>query len=186
MPPPLIKSENKIVDFYYGRWYIFCWISLDACQNEPIFVLSSKRMTSVGFEPTPTKTTALTLRLRPLGHDVVTWKRHINHHNHVKHIFFCSSQFFLSSSFRVTFYCSSSFLFWRKFTPTNDRVLCTTQDPTNIFSLHPVFHYRFIAIVPSGLFARSVNSWVNGSCFEYVERNWLKRKQLKRNNASWR
>jgi hypothetical protein len=25
----------------------------------------------VGFEPTPTKTTALTLRLRPLGHDVV-------------------------------------------------------------------------------------------------------------------
>jgi hypothetical protein len=28
-------------------------------------------MTSVGFEPTPTKTTALTLRLRPLGHDVV-------------------------------------------------------------------------------------------------------------------
>ena len=31
----------------------------------------SKRMTSVGFEPTPTKTTALTLRLRPLGHDVV-------------------------------------------------------------------------------------------------------------------
>ena len=32
----------------------------------------SKRMTSVGFEPTPTKTTALTLRLRPLGHDVDT------------------------------------------------------------------------------------------------------------------
>lgn len=27
-------------------------------------------MTSVGFEPTPIKTTALTLRLRPLGHDV--------------------------------------------------------------------------------------------------------------------
>ena len=27
-------------------------------------------MTSVGFEPTPMKTTALTLRLRPLGHDV--------------------------------------------------------------------------------------------------------------------
>eukprot|EP00978_Attheya_sp_CCMP212_P016619 scaffold43696_cov48-Attheya_sp.AAC.8 len=31
----------------------------------------SKRMTSVGFEPTPMKTTALTSRLRPLGHDVV-------------------------------------------------------------------------------------------------------------------
>ena len=30
-----------------------------------------KKLTSVGFEPTPTKTTALTLRLRPLGHDVL-------------------------------------------------------------------------------------------------------------------
>ena len=29
-------------------------------------------MTSVGFEPTPVKTTALTLRLRPLGHEVLT------------------------------------------------------------------------------------------------------------------
>ena len=28
-------------------------------------------MTRVGFEPTPMKTTALTLRLRPLGHRVV-------------------------------------------------------------------------------------------------------------------
>ena len=30
-----------------------------------------KALTSVGFEPTPMKTTALTLRLRPLGHDVI-------------------------------------------------------------------------------------------------------------------
>ena len=29
------------------------------------------RMMSVGFEPTPMKTTALTLRLRPLGHDIL-------------------------------------------------------------------------------------------------------------------
>ena len=28
------------------------------------------KMTRVGFEPTPMKTTALTLRLRPLGHRV--------------------------------------------------------------------------------------------------------------------
>jgi hypothetical protein len=30
-----------------------------------------KSMTSVGFEPTPMKTTALTLRLRPLGQKVL-------------------------------------------------------------------------------------------------------------------
>ena len=29
------------------------------------------KVTSAGFEPAPMKTTALTLRLRPLGHDVV-------------------------------------------------------------------------------------------------------------------
>ena len=34
------------------------------------------KVTSVGFEPTPTKTTALTLRLRPLGHDVMVAGRH--------------------------------------------------------------------------------------------------------------
>ena len=28
---------------------------------------------SVGFEPTPMKTTALTLRLRPLGHDILLY-----------------------------------------------------------------------------------------------------------------
>lgn len=31
----------------------------------------AKQMMSVGFEPTPMKTTALTLRLRPLGHDIL-------------------------------------------------------------------------------------------------------------------
>jgi hypothetical protein len=36
-------------------------------------------MTSVGFEPTPTKTTALTLRLRPLGHDVDVKNRNVAH-----------------------------------------------------------------------------------------------------------
>ncbi len=30
-----------------------------------------QKVTRVGFEPTPMKTTALTLRLRPLGHRVV-------------------------------------------------------------------------------------------------------------------
>ena len=38
------------------------------------------KVTPVGFEPTPMKTTALTLRLRPLGHSVfaVTSSRHQN------------------------------------------------------------------------------------------------------------
>ena len=37
----------------------------DDCMDIKLVVLMS-----VGFEPTPTKTTALTLRLRPLGHDI--------------------------------------------------------------------------------------------------------------------
>jgi hypothetical protein len=41
-----------------------------------------KRMTSVGFEPTPTKTTALTLRLRPLGHDVAEMNNIRGFYNH--------------------------------------------------------------------------------------------------------
>ena len=32
------------------------------------------KMTPMGFEPTPMKTTALTLRLRPLGHSVIPAK----------------------------------------------------------------------------------------------------------------
>ena len=35
-----------------------------------------KRLTSVGFKPTPMKTTALTLRLRPLCHDVCAKSQH--------------------------------------------------------------------------------------------------------------
>ena len=50
-------------------------------------------MTSVGFEPTPTKTTALTLRLRPLGHDVIVvaivlYQRSNTYHNTIIHCFF--------------------------------------------------------------------------------------------------
>jgi hypothetical protein len=51
-----------------------------------------KSMTPMGFEPTPMKTTALTLRLRPLGHSVIThllttqdtatYNIHTHNHNH--------------------------------------------------------------------------------------------------------
>ena len=40
--------------------------------DTPVFIFHYSNMTSVGFEPTPVKTTALTLRLRPLGHEVLT------------------------------------------------------------------------------------------------------------------
>jgi hypothetical protein len=53
-----------------------------AAQNKP---KKCKRVTSVGFEPTPMKTTALTLRLRPLGQDVDAYSRT---HWHIESYFY--------------------------------------------------------------------------------------------------
>ena len=47
------------------------WFKNSLSSKRVSYVKNCEKMTSVGFEPTPTKTTALTLRLRPLGHDVV-------------------------------------------------------------------------------------------------------------------
>ena len=44
-----------------------CWMVM---RSVGIFLEHVPKMTPMGFEPTPMKTTALTLRLRPLGHSV--------------------------------------------------------------------------------------------------------------------
>jgi hypothetical protein len=42
------------------------WVEMGEKNN-----LKVQKLTPMGFEPTPMKTTALTLRLRPLGHSVI-------------------------------------------------------------------------------------------------------------------
>ena len=56
------------------------WFKNSLSSKRVSYVKNCEKMTSVGFEPTPTKTTALTLRLRPLGHDVLVeeYRDHIN------------------------------------------------------------------------------------------------------------
>ena len=69
-----------IISLEISTCFVFCETCVDVGIEKRgflqltsgIFVVCERaKVTSVGFEPTPTKTTALTLRLRPLGHDVV-------------------------------------------------------------------------------------------------------------------
>ena len=70
----------------------------EECKKVWVYVVKGAKVTRVGFEPTPMKTTALTLRLRPLGHRVraipkdmsrgaVLWRiyHHLKHYIHVTH-----------------------------------------------------------------------------------------------------
>ena len=52
----------------YGRY-----VKISSFTHHPTYT----KMMSVGFEPTPTKTTALTLRLRPLSHDVMIYVKYM-------------------------------------------------------------------------------------------------------------
>jgi hypothetical protein len=71
--PQWPKSGDKITKKHYSRQQKTKQKRTSQHRNRYHAIMQKKvkRLMSVGFEPTPMKTTALTLRLRPLGHDIL-------------------------------------------------------------------------------------------------------------------